>query len=44
MAEFLFFFFEQADEGAVDVAVAEEAEVEGADSDSLWGLKPFCHL
>jgi hypothetical protein len=38
--EFLLLFFEQTDERAVDVAEAEEAKIEVADSTFLAGLKP----
>jgi hypothetical protein len=40
IAQFLGAVFEKADEGPVDVAEAEEAEVVGADGFLAQGLKP----
>jgi hypothetical protein len=41
----LFAIFEELHERAVDVAIAEEAEVVGCDSDFLaQGLKPYSSL
>jgi hypothetical protein len=41
IAEFLGAVFEEADEGPVDVAEAEEAEIVGADGSLALGLKPI---
>jgi hypothetical protein len=44
IAQFLGAIFEEADQGPVDVAEAEEAEVVGTDDFLAQGLKPDAFL